>query len=49
MEKLSPVVAFPLATPVYPFKDESHDLMMKVLKHSEVAAHSVVAVMSKQL
>ena len=30
-EKLSPVVAFPLATPVYPFEGESHDLMVKVL------------------
>ena len=36
---LSPVVAFPLATSVYPFKGESHDLMVEVLEHSDVAAH----------
>ena len=28
---LSPVVAFPLATPVHPFNGESHDPMLKVL------------------
>ena len=30
--KLSPVIAFPLAATVNPFKGESHDLMVKVLK-----------------
>jgi len=44
--KLSLVVAFPRATPIYPFEGESHDLMIKVLKHSEVAPSGLVALRS---
>jgi len=47
MTKLSPVVAFPLAATINPFKGESHDLVVKVLKHSGVATHSVITEMSK--
>ncbi len=38
-EKLIPIVAFPLAAPVYPFKGESNDLMVQVLMQTDVAAH----------
>ena len=47
--KLIPVVALLLAATIDPFKSESHDLMIEVLHPTEIAAHSVVAVVSKQL
>ncbi len=47
--KLIPIVAFLLAATIDPFKGESHDLMIEVLHPAEVTAHSVVAVVSKQL
>jgi hypothetical protein len=42
--KLIPVVAFLLATSVYPFEGESHDLVIEVSQPTEVTAHSIVAV-----
>ena len=47
--KLIPVVAFLLAAAINPFKGESHDLMIEVLHPAVITAHSVIAVMSKQL
>ncbi len=49
MDKSIPVVAFLPATPAYPFKGESHDLTIEVPHPTEVAANSVIAVMSEQL
>ncbi len=47
--ELIPVVAFLLAATIDPFEGEFHDLMIEVLHPTEVAAHSVVAVVSDQL
>ncbi len=45
--KLSPIVALLLAATINPFKGESHDLKVEVLKHSEITAHPIVLEMSK--
>jgi len=47
--ELIPVVAFLLDATVDPFKGEFYDLMIEVLRPTEVAAHSVVAVVPDQL
>jgi len=47
--EIIPVVAFPLAATIDPFKGESHDMVVEVLHPTGVTTHSIVAVVSDQL